>query len=220
MNEVNNEPKGIPAWLSITITLGLVFSARAIAGDAGMWLIIFACSIWMWTDAKKRDLTKLTGIAAIKKPFVWFICGVGLFVISFPVYLTKVFKTEKLLANSIKVSIVSVTAVAFLAMLYFAGKAASYVFNPTSNHWLTELKPLLLTDIDSFYCPENFTTLKLDVKSSSLVTYEKTCNKNDNTGYMAIGADEKKRIVQIQHILISKNTDCTSTNLGPCPQFS
>lgn len=121
MSEINSQPKSISAWLSVTITLGLIFIGRAIAGDAGMWLIIFGCSIWMWLDAKKRDLTKLNGVAAIRKPFLWLICGLGLFIVSFPVYLTKVFKTRRPLTNSIKLSIVSITAVAFLAMLYFVG---------------------------------------------------------------------------------------------------
>ncbi len=121
MNEMNNEAKGISGLASIAITFSLIFVGQLIGHNTGMWLIIFGCSVWMWVDAKKRDLTKLTGMAAIKKPFLWFICGMGLFIISFPLYLTKVFKLKKPIPKSIKVSFFATIATSLLVAFYFYG---------------------------------------------------------------------------------------------------
>lgn len=121
MNEISNKTKGFPAWLSITLTLGLFFLGRALLGDIGMWIFFLIGSIWMWIDSKKRDLSKLTGIAAIRKPFLWFICGIGLFAVTFPVYLTKVYETKQPVSNKIKAIIWGLTTISFLLLLYSVG---------------------------------------------------------------------------------------------------
>lgn len=128
MNEIKNEPKGIPLWLSISLTIGLILFGRALLADLGMWLIIIGGSIWMWVDSKKRDLSMLTGFAAIKKPFVWFVCGVGLFIVAFPVYLSKVYEVKQPVNGKIKSIILGFLFVSFLLLLYSVGSKKTNSF--------------------------------------------------------------------------------------------
>lgn len=82
--------KGTNGWL---VAIGLFLVALLLSywlGSAAVWGLIIISSIWVFVDAKKIGVKKgqLKGICDMG-PGTWLIACLGLWIISFPMYLNK-----------------------------------------------------------------------------------------------------------------------------------